>query len=344
MKKVLAIAFASALLVQVSCRKDDEQIVVPKGEYGNGYLITNEGNFGTPNASIDFISNALSGMESEIYKAKNNEDLGDVLQSVTFSGDDAYLVVNNSNKVVVANRYTMEKKAQITEEIASPRYAAFANNQLYVTNSAYGGAQFVSVYNQAHELVKKIDFTMTVEEIHTVGGQVFVQNASFGNGNQYSFINPSDNTITGTYSVPEGNIVNSRVYEGKLYLLVNGTANAYIHQVETNGSIAKTYTISGMTNAKNLDIENGNFFFTAGNMIYKNAMDMETITPSEFITVQDNSWSTLYGFEVIGDKVFTSDAKGFTEASEVTVYSAGDGSVLKTLTAGMGTSGFYQNN
>lgn len=342
MKKILTIAMASALLMQVSCNNEDDYLPEVKGEYSNGFLVTNEGNYGTPNASVSFIADEFQTADNEIYQSKNSETLGDVLQSVAFSGDNAYLVANNSNKVVVANRYTMEKQATITEEVNQPRYATFANDKMYLTNSAYGGAQYVSIYNSDNAYATKLEFTTTVERILTVGGKVFVQHASYGYGNQYSFINPNDDTLEGTYTVPEGQIQKAVAYEDTAYILANGSADSYIYKVNTNGDVVTTYTISGISNAKNLDIEAGKFYFTAGNGIYK--MSINGASPSSpFITVAENSWSTLYGFEVIGDLVFTADAKGFTEASEVSVYGASDGNLIQTFTTGRGTNGFYSN-
>lgn len=342
MKKILTIVMASALLIQVSCNNEEDYLPEVKGAYSNGFLIANEGNFGTPNASISFIADEFQTADNEIYQSKNSETLGDVLQSVAFSGDNAYLVANNSNKVVVANRYTMEKQATITEQVSQPRYATFANNKMYLTNNAYGGAKYVSVYNSDNAYVTKLNFSSTVERILTVGGKVFVQHASFGYGNQYSFINPSDDTLQGTYTVPNGRIQKSVAYENTAYILANGNTDSYIYKVNTDGSIDATYTISGISNAKNLDVEAGKFYFTSDNGIYK--MSINGSSPSSpFITVADSSWSTLYGFDVIGNLVFTADAKGFTEASEVSVYDATDGHLIRTFNTGRGTNSFYLN-
>jgi hypothetical protein len=45
-------------------------------------LLRMRGNFGTPTASVSFISKDLSVLENDIYKKNNNENLGDVLQTI----------------------------------------------------------------------------------------------------------------------------------------------------------------------------------------------------------------------------------------------------------------------
>ena len=101
--KLLASAFALTLLFNISCRTEDDPIVEPepKGAYENGILMSNEGNFGTPTATVSFISNDLNTVENNIYSTNNgNAALGDVLQTIGFQGDNAYMVLNNSNKIV----------------------------------------------------------------------------------------------------------------------------------------------------------------------------------------------------------------------------------------------------
>lgn len=346
MKKVLKIVMVATLMLQISCRDDNNGGGVSQGDFSDGFIISNEGNFGTPNASVDFMSNNLNEVSNGIYHGKNQEAVGDVLQSIAFSNDNAYLVVNNSNKVIVADRYTMEKKAVITENIMQPRYMTVSNSKLFVTNSSFGsGEKYVSVYNDDNSFVTKINFNNTVERIFNVGDKVFVQHASFGSGNKYSFINPTDNTVQGTYSIPDGGAIQKSVaYEGFAYILAKGSTDSYVYKVNTDGEIVHTYTISGTTNAKNLDIEAGRIYYTVGNKIYRMSLDSTTSPSAPYIEVEDNSWSTFYGFEVIGNVIFVGDAKGFTESSVVTVYSATDASILKEFTAGRGVNGFYLNN
>lgn len=346
MKNVLKIALATILMMQISCREDGKGSSIENGIYSDGFIIANEGNFGTPNASVDYMSNNLVDIKNGIYQEKNQEAVGDVLQNIAFSDENAYLVVNNSNKIIVADRYTMEKKAVITDQIQSPRYMTVYNNKLYVTNNSFSTPQkYVSIYNNENSFLSKIDFSNTVERIFNFGDRVFVQHASFGTGTKYSVINPTDDTLQGTYMIPGGaEIVKSVPYEGFAYILAKGTEDSYIYKVNTAGDIIKTYTISGVSNAKNLDVEAGKIYYTVANGIYTMGLDSTTTPSTPFIEVEDNTWSTFYGFEVIGNIIFVGDAKGFTESSLVSVYSAYDGSLLKSFTAGMGVNGFYLNN
>ena len=344
-RKIVAAAFASLLLFQISCSRDEDPILPePKGAYENGILVSNEGNFGVPNASVSFISRDLSTIENNIFATNNGGTaLGDVLQTIGISGDEAYFVLNNSNKVTVANRYTMKKKTEITSQLVNPRFIAFAKDFIYVTNDSYGGEKYVSIYNKTDKtFVKKINFTDAAENVVEAGGNIFVQNSSFGFGNKISYIDTSTNTLKGEITVPDGQINKIISSNSSVYAIAGGGVNSYIYQISSGGTITKTTVLNGITDATNLQISDNKFYFSNGNEIWT----MDTKTPvlptSPLITVPANSYSTLYGFNVVDGKIFTSDAKGFTAASSITVYKA-DGTLLKTFSAGRSSNGFFLN-
>ena len=344
-RKIVAAAFTSLLLFQISCSRDEDPILPqPKGAYENGIIISNEGNFGVPNASVTFISKDLNTIENNIFAANNGGTaLGDVLQTIGFSGDDAYFVLNNSNKVTIANRYTMKKKAEITAQIVNPRYIAFAKDFVYVTNDAYGGEKYVGIYNKNdNTFVKKIPMTDAAEGVVEAGGNIFVQNASFGFGNKISYIDTSNNTVKSQITLPNGQINKMISNNSNVYAISAGTVDSYIYQISSGGTITKTIVLAGISSATNLQISDSKYFFSSENKIYAMDTKTEVLPTAPLITVPSNSYSTLYGFNVVDGKIFTSDAKDFTASSLVTVYKT-DGSLLKSFSAGRSANGFFMN-
>lgn len=342
--KLLTLVFAFALLFNISCSSDDD--VSEEMYYGNAFLLSNEGNFGKPNADVTYISSDLNMKQDNIFSSNNGgSNLGDVLQMISFNGDHAYLLLNNSNKIQIVNRANFKKTGEITAQLNSPRFMAFANNNIYVTNDKYGGDKYVSIYKTSDlSFVKKINFTDNVERIVEAGNNIFVQNASFGFGNKITYITTSNNEIQSTITIPNGNINKMIASNGTVYAIAAGTADSYIYQISNTGNITKTITLTGITDATNLEIEKGKFYFTSGLKVYAMDLTASTVPTTPLFTVSNSvdQYSNLYGFSVVNDRIFVSDANGFTQDSKISVYST-SGSLLKTFTAGKGTNGAYWN-
>lgn len=345
LNKFLHLLFAFALLLGVaSCSTDStyEQEMF----YGNGLLIANEGQFNTPSAEVTFVSSDLSLKQDNIFSANNGgAKLGDVLQMIAFNGNNAYLLLNNSNKIQIVDRSSFKSTGEITTEMNSPRYMAFANNNIYVTNDKYNGAKFVSVYKVSDKsFVKKIPFTDAAERIVEAGGNIFVQNASFGYGNKITMINTSTNEIQSTVSMPTGDINKIISNNQNVYAITAAGADSYIYQISSTGTITKTTTLTGIKDAKNLEISNGKFYFSSDRNVYSMDMKATTVPASPLFTVAASAhqYSDLYGFSVVNGLIFTSDANGFTEGSKIVVYNT-SGAIVKTFSAGKGSNGVYWN-
>ena len=103
-----------------SCQNDSISPNNLPGLYENGYFVTNEGNFGTGNGSISYVSEN-GNVENNIFSQINSFQLGDVVQSMNIIDEKAYIVVNNSSKIEVASIDSMNSIATI-QGLISPRY------------------------------------------------------------------------------------------------------------------------------------------------------------------------------------------------------------------------------
>lgn len=328
------------LLGFTSCSSDDNPETLPKGNFENGYIVSNEGNFGTPNASVSFIDNALIDKTTEIFQSTNVKTLGDVLQAITFNDEYAFLVVNNSNKIEVVNRYTFESVATITEKLKSPRYALVENGKLYVTNSGEKSVEVYDAISFAH--ITTIIIDRTVEELKEDNGFLYVMNAAFGYGKDITVINTQNNSVVTTITVGDG-LNSMEIEDGILYAL----HNTGITKITTsdNAIIGEITFEDGLANANKLEIEDNFIYFVSGSKIFKFTKDVTSLTNTELLDTQvsDESYFIGYGFNVINDKIFYTDVKGFTQNSEVKVYDL-TGKLLKTFTAGIGANGVYGND
>ncbi|MGC1630965.1 MAG: DUF5074 domain-containing protein [Gelidibacter sp.] len=333
------------LLGFTSCSDSDDSAPIIKGDFNNGYFVTHEGKFPDPNASVTFINNDLTKVTKEIFKSVNGKMLGSVLQSIAFDGDYAFLIVNNSNKIEVVNRYTFESVATITEKINQPRYAVIQNGKLYVTNNR---TKSVDVFDaKIFQHITTIDINKDVEEIKEDNNFIYVMNTLYHTdysniSNNITVIDSKTNKVVKDITVGTG-LNSMEIEDGILYALHNtGITKITTSNNEVMGEISFA---KGLTNANKLEVADNFIYFFSGSKIFKFRTDVTSLANTELVDTKatGDSWDLGYGFNVVDSKIFFTDVKGFTENSEVLVYDV-NGKFLKSFTAGMGANGVYGDN
>lgn len=344
--KVVTLALGALLAFNISCSNDEDVVVdLPKGDYEKGILIANEGGFSSPNASVTYISNDFSVQSQSIFSTNNsNALLGNVFQSIGFKGDNAYLVTNVPNKIEVVNRYTFKKNATITANLETPRYIAFNGSYTYVTNNDFFSVRKVNIYDQSNAFVKSINFDRYAEKIASADAYVYVQTDGvtydtsyneIATGHSITRINATTNVVDKTITLPDTYILRDLLSDGSniLALTSNGTGST-LYRIDGKTGTYTQSQFTGVLNAKNLTYDNGRIYFLAGKKVFE-------VSGSTATAKFDVEGSYIYGFNVIDGNVFVSDAS-FSKDSTVRIYS-NSGNLLKTITAGIGTNGFYKN-
>ena len=179
MKKSNLLFYVAFLAIFISsCSDDNDDPVEPKGDYENGYFVTNEGPFENGTGTITFVADG-GAVSQNVYKTVNGEDLGNIVNSMYIADDKGDIVVNNSNKVVVVNRFTMEKEDVIVgDEIISPRFFVAGNGPGYLSN--WGDPfntedDFITVVSlSTNEVLSTIPVGEGPEKMLLVGERVYV--------------------------------------------------------------------------------------------------------------------------------------------------------------------------
>lgn len=345
--KLLTVLFAVVLLFNISsCTNGSDEIEISPITYQNGYFISNEGNYNSQGAKVTFVTRDLSLKQDDVYGYNNNEILGDVLQTIGLNGNKAYLVINNSNKIVVVDRYTFKKLGVITDQLDNPRGITFANNFIYVSNTNFvAHTQSITKYKASdYSFVSKISTTEVSDKTVEAGGNVFVQNASSGYGNKITYINTSNDAKT-EITVPNGQIGNTVSYKSNVYTISSTATDSYIYKISSTGALTPVITLAGIPSATNLQIDNDKIYFSSGNKVYTTGLATPTVPTSPLLTAADGGpYFTLYGFNVIDGRIFASDVKQFTQESEMVIYSAATGAKMGSLkTGGLGANGTFLN-
>jgi len=223
------LTFAGMLLsvLFVSCRKEGspEEPNIPV--QGQSVWILNEGTFNWGNASIDVLNAETGQLSSDVFMAVNKRPLGDVLQSVTFVGNEAWLVVNNSMKIERINPADFKSKGTI-DGLRSPRYLLPLDSKVYVSDLYSGEILVLDKFNGSK--LKSIACAGWTEEMLFKDGFVWVCNVR---KKKVYLINPESDKLVDSVSVgdaPRSIVCDKR---GQIWVLCEGE----IPPSETPGSL-----------------------------------------------------------------------------------------------------------
>jgi len=349
--KLLSLLLLATILF-ASCEKDSADL--PKGDYENGVLISGEGS-GAGTGSVSFVSDDFVTSENLIYKTVNNEELGTYVQSMAFSNDNAYIVVDNQNTVTVVDRYTFEKLGFINTGLILPRFMTVVGNKGYVTN--WGSTlsdtdDFIAVVNlETYEVEGTISVGNGPERIIENNGKLYVSHkGAYTTNNVISVIDiDSEEVIEITVKDNPDELFFNNL--GELVVLssgrtiydtdwsVIGTTLASISMIDiTTLEITNELVFAEGEQPSLMVFENGAIYYNIGNSVY--AINEAATSLSSTSIVETEGF--LYGLEVEGDNLYTLDAS-FSDASKLNIYSISSGSVSITKVVAIGASKIYFN-
>lgn len=330
MKKTLLFLSIVGSFLTTSCSNDDSDTnTSSKGSYSNGIWITNQGNFGSSNASLSFYNGTI---ENKVYQTVNNLDLGDTAQSTMIDGDQLYVIVNVSNKIVVINRHTGELITEI-EGLNNPRYATKVNdNQIYVTNWGDGSSatdDFVSVINtDSYTIEKNIVVNEGPEKIVALNNKAYIlHKGGWGYG---STITTIDTTTEETNTLIVGDVPSSFDVDGSdLYILCEG--NPFYAITETEGKLYKIdtelndevslvidfdtdATLSHPTNFQLSDNESNVAYYEMAGTLYKQNLEANG-TPTQVL-----QGLNISDMKIEGTSLYYTDAGDYSSAGSFVQY------------------------
>lgn len=198
MRRIFYLLAVVVIAVVSACRNDE--VVIPptpedtgkpsvKGKVVGMYVL-NEGNMTSNKATLDYLDLSADGPTAQymrnIYPSRNPDDvkeLGDVGNDVKIYGSKLWMVINCSNKVVVASVDDCRRQGQI--DIPNCRFLAFHGGYAYV--SSYVGpvdmsrdCPLGSVYKvdtTSLSIVGRVDVGYQPDEMAVLDGKLYVANS-----------------------------------------------------------------------------------------------------------------------------------------------------------------------
>ena len=352
--KLLLTAMAGSLFF-VSCNDDDVNENTPSGAYDNGLLVLNQGGFGLDNASVSYISDAFE-LENNIFGTTNPEvTLGDTGQDIGFYGENAYIVLNASNKIEIVNRYTFAHIATIEDDLVNPRYITFANNKAYVTNWGDGMSptdDYVAVINlTTNEVTATIAVAEGPERIIEHQNKLYVSHyGGYSIGHTVTVINAANNTVQS--SITTGDAPRFMVIESDvLYILSEGMPSwagtetpGKLQIVNlSNNLVAGALDFPAGSHPTNLIAEDGQLYYTVDSGIYTMNDQADTLPAAPVFNTTEQGVYGVSAFEVEDNHIYVGDAVDYSANGKVYVYSL-TGELHESFTVGVIPTGFYFND
>ncbi len=343
-----------------SCKKPKP--IPPRGEYEGGYFILNEGQFMHDNASVSHIKEDFTGKEDSVYFKVNNMVLGDVAQSLFANDNKIYFLINNSHKIVVANRWTMEHKLLVTSFVKSPRYMikisdryALVSNwgEVFDSNWADVEDDYIAWYDMENDVITDtLHVDLGPNQMVYENGNVYLLISGVGQSrNKVSVIDPVGKQIITDITVGDRPASIDKDDDDFIWVLSSG--NAAWTGNETPGNLSK---INPATNQVELslqfdvtqhpqfmDVDDNKIFYILNNKVYLMSTS-DTSLPSQEIIDLSGDITTPYGLKITDDYIFVMDANAYNDIGKVVVYDKNNYSKVTEITTGFLPNDILKND
>ncbi len=343
MKNYLKIAFL--ILVAYSCVEEPVETVFFAFDSEKGVFISCEGNFMYGNGSLSFYNTEKGEVSNQIFYARNNAPLGDVVQSLALKDDFLFILVNNSGKVYVTDVNTIEFKGSITG-LTSPRYIHFVSDDKAYISDLY--ARHLTVFNPRNfQITGKIDLgSHTSEQMVQIEKYIFVSH--WVNGKELLVIDTELDKMTGKINVPFQPKELKVDKNGKIWVLSGGN---YLNSPVSNDPSAlsridpQTLTVEqiyrfdeGLFSSSLSINQTGDTIYYLNGDVFKMHIGSRHLPESAFIPAGDKLFYNL-AIHPGNNDIYVADAIDYTQDAIVYRYSRG-GAVIDSFKVGINPSCF----
>lgn len=316
----------------------------------NGILVLHEGNFFGGNASVSFVTEDLTTVTNGVFIKANAGPLGDVAQSIAFNDGLAYIVVNNSQKIEVVNRFNFESVATIDSGLLNPRYMVFANGKGYVTNWGDGTVaddDYVAVINlDDHTVESTIAVEEGPEEILANGDMLYVAHrGGFSQNNIVSVIDVATNAIE---TVTVGDVPDTMQFDanGNLWVLCAGvpsftgneTAGSLVIVDISNNTVSNTFNFGLTEHPEHLSVNGSTLYYYLAGEVFAMEMDATDLPSSPVI-----SGVSFYDMAINEGLLYGTDAKDFASNGSLEIYNLTTNSLVDSKEVSIVPSEVYFN-
>ncbi len=347
--KYLNLLILIAPVLWISCNEKEAETLLP-GDFDNGILITNEGNFGDGDASLSYYDFEEDKVYNNVFSLANaGKTIGDVMQSAHLDQDHVFLVVNNSNKVEALNLTDMTMDYTISD-LKLPRYMTSQGDKGYVSEwVSFSDVGCISVIDlTTGEIEKSIETDYGAEGVLITDGKLFVSN-NFST--TLTVIDLSSETVVKTIDVGSSPGEMEVDADGDIWLICGGgyddnyspLGDGKLFEIDPAATSIKQVIELGKNVSTKIamDPTHQTIYYFSGTTVY--GFSQNSNTASDVPLISEDNATAFYGIGTdVSGRIYLADQKGFVENGEVFVYED-DGTFLEKFIVGRGPNGFALN-
>lgn len=327
-------------LLFTSCVKDKPQNPVQPAvqlSTSKKVYIINEGNFGSPNASISLFDTGNNQVVEDFYNTQNSSALGDVAQSINYFNSSFYVVVNKSGTIVVCNNQ-FKKTGEITG-LLSPRYILQITNQKAYVSDLYANAISVVDLN-SNTKISSIPCNGWTEQMALIFNKAFITNK-----NNLYVINTLTNNITDSINVGKNASSLGLDKNDDLWVLSSGDKTnsvlGKLSRINTSNNqveFSVNFNTNDVPNHLCFNKTKDTLYFLNTN-IYRMSINDITLPLTPLIVAGNKNFYGL-GINPNDYSIYAANALDYSQKSHIYIYDV-NGSSKFDFKAGLISNGFY---
>jgi len=332
-----------------SCKKNNP--TNNQQQYATGVFCVNEGIFGQTSGTISYFNRDDNSTSEKVFHQANDRDLGNVVQSMRFIEGMAYIVVNNSNKIEVAQADNFKEVTQITG-LKQPRHLVSADDLLYVSQWGNDGltGSIAIINKNSHLIISVVPVGKGPERLLHHNNKLYIPNTGgYDVANEVVVMNTATNSIEKTITVDDNPTACLTDVNGYVWVLCGGstTYSTYPNIDTSNSTTSSLIKIDTATNtvvyrhafgkgkaAANLTVSaNGYYlYYCREGKVWKHDIFTNTETP-----LFDGNYYGL-GYDPSTDYLYASTNAGIDKAW--TKRYTADGVLVDSFQVGVFANGF----
>lgn len=342
------------ILAFFSCKKNEPHHTHPPENVADKVFVVCEGSYGNGNSTLGMYNAETDSFYEDVFSSVNEQQLGDVFQSMELIGDRYFLCINNSDKIIVINKNNYQFITSIS--IPKPRNILPVSSSKAYVSTLFSNKVYIIDLNTL-QVTGNISLPAENPEGMLLWNDKAIVCTWDTAANKIYYINTATDMVEKELSV-SGRAPHSCVMdkESKLWVLsgnvYKGKPSFLTRLDPATGTILKTYSFPAQAEVIKpvMNIAKDSLYFievdynggTENNGIYRMNISADNLPQQAFLAAQTFQYFWALDIHPKTGNIFIGDPKGFVQKGNVIICQP-DGTQLKEFKTGVGPGHFYFN-